>query len=143
QNIFDFGRGHLAVVVVIQIAVDATLVATVSDVQMHADRNAQAQGLLVHLCQKAHCASGGEAGKFVMGWSDTMRMPCWERSFTNCSASRPAWSGSTSNSGQILLVTISDNGVRPSAACQISVATSLSVKKVESTADIIIISPPM
>jgi hypothetical protein len=38
--------------------------------------------------------------------------------------------------------TISDSGVRPSAACQIVEATSLSVKNVESAADITIISPP-
>ncbi len=72
-----------------------------------------------------------------------MRMPCWQRSFTNCSASREAWLGSTSNSGQILWVTIADNGVHPSAACHIKVAISFRVKKVESTADMIIISPPI
>src|SRR5579864_2308732 len=38
---------------------------------------------------------------------------------------------------------MSDSGVQPSAACQITVATWFSVKKVESTADMIIISPPM
>src|SRR5262249_55368058 len=45
-------------------------------------------------------------------------------------------------SWQIFCSTISDSGVCPSADCQIRVATSLSVKNVESTADMIIISPP-
>src|SRR5580700_6393686 len=108
---------------------------------MHADGNAQPEGLLIHFRQQAHAASEGDAG--VMGFSETRRTPCCARSLTNCSASRPACSASTSNSGQILLATISDNGVYPSAACQITVATSFRVKKVESTADIIIISPPM
>jgi hypothetical protein len=40
------------------------------------------------------------------------------------------------------LVTISESGVCPSAACQIVVATSFKVKKVESVADMTIISPP-
>src|SRR5271170_4761891 len=143
QNTCDLGSRHLAVIVVIQIAVDAALVATIGDVEVHADGDAQPQRLLVHLRQKAHAASGGEAAEFVMGCSDTRRIPCCESSLTNCSTSCPAWSGSTSNSGQILLATISDNEVRPSAACHITVATSLRVKKVESTADMIIISPPM
>ena len=39
-------------------------------------------------------------------------------------------------------VTISESDVRPSAACQTTVATGFRVKKVESTADMIIISPP-
>src|SRR5580693_9232260 len=141
QHVFDLGRGHLSVVVVIQIAVNATLIATVGDVQMHADWDTEPQRLLVHLRQQAHRASGGVGEG--MGCSETRRMPCCDRSLTNCSASCPASAGSTSNSGQILRATISDNGVRPSAACHIKVATSLSVKKVESTADMIIISPPM
>src|ERR1700692_1917499 len=69
-------------------------------------------------------------------------MPCWESSSTNRSAPRCACSRSTSNSSQTLPATISDSGVRPSAACQIVEATSLSVKNVESAADITIISPP-
>ena len=74
QHVFDLGRGHLAVVVVIQIAVNATLVATVGDVEMHADRDAEPQRLLIHLRQKAHRASGG--GGEGMGCSETRRMPC-------------------------------------------------------------------
>src|ERR1700674_342281 len=76
QNVFDLGRRHLAMVVVIHIAVNATLVATIGDVKMHTDRNAEPQRLLIHLREKAHAASGGEAGEFVMGCADTMRMPC-------------------------------------------------------------------
>src|ERR1700731_1112456 len=142
EDVFDFGRGHLAVIVVIEVAVDAAFVAPISNVQMHAERNAEAERLLIHLRQKAHraTAAGGES---MMGCADMVRMPCWQRSSTNCSASRLAWSGSTSNSGQIWPFTMLDNGVRPSAACQINVAISLRVKKVESTADMIIISPPM
>src|SRR5580692_2220527 len=141
ENVQNLGRGHLAVIVMIEIAMNAPFIATVSDVEMHADGNAQPERLLIHLGQKTHAASGGDAA--VMGFSETRRMPCWARSFTNISASRPACSASTSNSRQILLATISDNAVQPSAACQITEATSFSVKKVESTADMIIISPPI
>ena len=52
-----------------------------------------------------------------------------------------ASSGLTSNCSHTVLRTISRNGVRPSAACQIAVATSFSVKKVESSEFITIISP--
>src|ERR1700693_5979331 len=69
-------------------------------------------------------------------------MPCCESSSTNRSAPRCACSRSTSNSSQTLPATIFASGVRPSAACQIVEATSLSVKNVESAADITIISPP-
>src|ERR1700693_2047658 len=69
-------------------------------------------------------------------------MPCCESSSTTRPAPRCACSRSTSNSSQTLPATISDSGVRPSAACQIVEATSLSVKNVESAADITIISPP-
>src|ERR1700693_2704105 len=69
-------------------------------------------------------------------------MPYCESSSTKRSAPRAALSGSTSNSRQTLPARISESGVRPSAACQIVEATSFSVKKVESAADITIISPP-
>ncbi len=83
----------------------------------------------------------GFVGGRNTGFSETSRMPCFESSVMNSSASRSACSCSTSYSWQILAA-IFDNGVCPSAACHIRVATPSSVKKVESAADIIIISPP-
>src|SRR5579863_5133012 len=66
QNVFDLGSGHLAMIVVIQIAVDATFVTTISNVEMNAERNAEDQRLLIHLRQKAHRTSGA-GGELAMG----------------------------------------------------------------------------
>ena len=40
EDRLDFGGGHLAVVVVIEIAVDAALVAAVGEIELHRERNA-------------------------------------------------------------------------------------------------------
>ena len=77
-----------------------------------------------------------------MGAPETTKIPCFESSSIKCSVSERATSGSTSNWEHTVRSTISETRVRPSAACQIAVATSFSVKNVESTADITIISPP-
>ena len=44
QYIFSFGSSHLAHIVVLQIAVNTTLVAAISDVEMASPREAQSQG---------------------------------------------------------------------------------------------------
>lgn len=55
QQVLDFGGGHLAVVVVIEIAVHALLVAAVGEIELHAERNAQLQCPVAHLLQqRAH-----------------------------------------------------------------------------------------
>ncbi len=141
EHIDDFRRRHLAMIVVIEVAMHAALIAAVGDIEVNADGQTQVQRFLIHLGEKAHWRSG-EPEESSRGWCDTSRMPCCESSSTKRSAPRCACSRSTSNSWQILPATISDSGVRPSAACQIAEATSLSVKKVESAADITIISPP-
>ena len=141
ENALDLRGCHFPVIVVIEIAVDAALVAAIGDVEMHADRDAQLQGFLIHLIHQAHSASVGLADGLSIGSSEISRIPWRDNSSTNCSVSRRAESGSTSNSRQTFS-TISASEVWPSAACQMMVATSFNVKNVESTADIIIISPP-
>src|SRR5438067_9321866 len=103
-------------VVVVEIAVHAALVAAVGDVEVHAEGNSELQGALVHLLHQGHAAS-------PMGRSETSRIPCFESSSTNCSASERATPGSTSNWLHTLRSMISERGVRPSAACHIAVAT--------------------
>src|SRR5262249_22390027 len=107
----------------VEIAVHTPLIAPVSDVEMNTQGHTHAERLLIHLNQEAHTASG-KLLTLEMGWSETRRIPCLERSSTNCSASLAARAGSTSNSEQIRSETICDNAVWPSAACQIMVATS-------------------
>src|SRR5208337_4513051 len=75
------------------------------------------------------------------GLSETTRIPCSASSRTKASASLRASVGSTSNSGQIFCATMSSSEVAPSAACQIIVPNSFRLKRVESRADMIIISP--
>src|ERR1035437_4526517 len=141
EHIGDFRRRHLAMIVMVQVAMHAALIAAVGDIEVNAERQAQLQCFLIHISQKAHRLSG-DAEESISGLSDTSRMPCWESSSAKRSAPRCACSGSTSNSWQILPTRVSDRGVLPSAACQITEATSLRVKKVESAVDITIISPP-
>src|SRR5262249_54884068 len=55
QHVLDLGERHLTVIIVIEIAVDAPLVAAVRDVELHAERDAQAERLGAHLLhQRAH-----------------------------------------------------------------------------------------
>src|ERR1700733_10018196 len=137
---FDFDGGHLAVVIVVEVAVDAVLVAAVGEIKLHAERNAQPQRPVAHfLHQHAHlclcrssgdCASTGASG-LAIGSSEISKMPCWARSLASTSASRMASSGCTSNSEQMRRLTISWSGVAPSAACQRMVAVGFSVNSVE------------
>ena len=61
QNIFDLGGGHLAVIIVIQIAMNAAFVTAIRDVEMDPQGNSQFEGALVHLLHQAHAASTGPA----------------------------------------------------------------------------------
>ena len=54
EHVLDLGRGHLAFVVVIEIAMNAAFVAAVGDVEVNAEGNAQLHRLIVHLDQQAH-----------------------------------------------------------------------------------------
>ena len=56
EHVFDFGGGHLAVIVVIEITMHAALVAAIRDVQMHGEGHAQIERLLAHLAHQAHRA---------------------------------------------------------------------------------------
>src|SRR5206468_9333699 len=66
EQIFDLGRGHFAVVVVVEIAVDAPLIAAVSNVQLDAQGDAQFERSCAHFLHQAH----------DIGSSETFRMPC-------------------------------------------------------------------
>jgi hypothetical protein len=63
QNAFDFGGGHLAFVVVIEITMHAALVAAIGDVDVNAERNTERHRLFVHFHEQAHFASTGP-GRF-------------------------------------------------------------------------------
>ena len=49
EDVLDFRRGHLAVVVVIQVAVDAALVAPVGEIEVHRQRNAGVERPIPHV----------------------------------------------------------------------------------------------
>ena len=53
EQMLDLGRGHLPVIVMIEIAVHAALVAAVSEVELHAERNVARQRFFGHLLQKS------------------------------------------------------------------------------------------
>src|ERR1039458_6015527 len=120
---------------------NAALVAAVGDVQVHAERHAAIQRALSELLHQAHCPAPLPSGFGLIGSSEIRMIPWLAKSLTKLSASFRASTGSISNSAQILLATISCNGVLPSADCQIMVPTGLRVNSVESLADMIIISP--
>ena len=44
----DFRGGHLSVIVVVEVAMDAALVAAIGQIQLHAERNVQFEGLGGH-----------------------------------------------------------------------------------------------
>ena len=50
----NFHQGHFATVVVFEIAMFAALVATIGEIEMHAQGKAQAQRLGIQLLQQAH-----------------------------------------------------------------------------------------
>ena len=51
EQVLDFGGGHFAVVVVIQIAVDTPFIASVGHVQLNAQRDVQPERLSNHFRQ--------------------------------------------------------------------------------------------
>src|SRR5581483_11409879 len=73
QHIPDFPGGHLSMIVVVEVAVHASLVAAIGDIQMNSQGDTKLQGALVHLLQQGHAASS-------MGESESTRMPCFESS---------------------------------------------------------------
>src|SRR5580698_8950878 len=126
----DLSGGHLAVIVMIEIAVNALLVAAVSKIQLRRERDAQALCPVAHLLQqRAHgCVCSREGVPLpVIGCSETTSMPCWARFSASASASRIASSGWTTNSVQMRRSTISSSGVAPSAACHKIVAVGFIV----------------
>src|SRR5215475_12817004 len=119
---FDLGGGHLAVVVMVQIAVDAAFVAAIGNIELNSHRNIEAQGLRLQLHHQLAHRTPPADGAVTIGCSDTSRIPWLASSRARISASCSASCGATSNSGQILCLTISSSGVAPSAACQMMVA---------------------
>ena len=83
KHSLDLGGGHLAVIVMIQIAVNAAFVAAVSDIEMNRHGHAQIQGPLAHFLHQAHAASVGAAEEALSGISETIKMPWLESSSTN------------------------------------------------------------
>src|SRR5256885_14625443 len=49
EKFLDFRGSHLSVIIVVEIAMDTSLVAAISQVQLHAERNVQLEGLGGHL----------------------------------------------------------------------------------------------
>ena len=149
EDALDFPGRHLPMILMIEITMPAALVAAVSDVHMNAQRHSVHQRLVVHLMQQAHRLPGspdrsldGTGATVPNGSSETSKIPWAASSRTNWFASAEASSEVTLNCGQTSRVTISSSGVTPSAACQITLATSFKVKKVESRTDITIVSAP-
>src|SRR5215470_2288509 len=100
--------GHLAVIVMVKVAVNAALVATVGHVKVHAEWHPRIQRPLSDLFHQVHRGPPltGFAGAMI-GSPETSIMPWPAKSFTKLSASRAASSGSTSNCAQIFCSTIS------------------------------------
>ena len=73
----DLRRGHLAVIVVVEITMNALFVAAIGQVQLHAERNPQSKRLGAHLLhQGAHFGScpGGERSERFVGESTECRV---------------------------------------------------------------------
>src|SRR5208282_1106329 len=143
HKMFDLRRRHLAVIVVIEITMDAALVAAISQVDLNAERDIPGQRFVRHLLHElAHRASPAGGFRLVsIGVSESCMISWRANSRARFSASCRATPGSTSNSGQMRRATISSSGVVPSADCQRMVAVRFRVKRVESRPDMIIISP--
>jgi hypothetical protein len=54
EGVLDFGGGHLAVIVVIEITMHAALVAAIGDVHVHGDGHAQVKCFLAYISHQAH-----------------------------------------------------------------------------------------
>src|SRR6202008_123371 len=119
----DFRRGHLAVIVVIEITMNAPFVASIGQVDLNAERNVKPQRLRGYLFEKAaHRGSPGGEFRCGIGCSETCRISWLASSRARVSASCSASARSTSNSGQMRRSTISSSGVAPSADCHRIVA---------------------
>ena len=70
EHSLDLGRGHLAVVVVVKIAVHAAFVAAIGDIEMNGDGDAKVEGFLTGFDHQAHAEAWGAKGR-----SETSRMP--------------------------------------------------------------------
>jgi hypothetical protein len=142
EQVLDLRGGHLAMVVVIEIAVHTALVAAVGQIELDAERDVQLQRLIRHLLQQsAHRDSPAPGLRGGIGSSEICRISWLANSRARDSASCNASAGSTSNSRQMRSSTISSSGVVPSADCHKMVAVLFKVKSVESRPDMIIISP--
>ncbi len=54
EQVLDLGRGHFAVVVVVQVTVDTPLIAAVGDVHLDAQRDAHFERFRAHFLHQAH-----------------------------------------------------------------------------------------
>jgi hypothetical protein len=75
STLLDFGGGHLAVIVMVQIAVNAAFIAAVGDIEMNIHGHTQIQGPLAHFLHQGHAASIGAAEQALNGISETIKMP--------------------------------------------------------------------
>ena len=68
EHVHDLGRAHLAVIVVVQVAVDAALVAAVRHIELDAQRHARLERPFVHfLPSECPCALLGRRCGAAMG----------------------------------------------------------------------------
>src|SRR5271156_4048693 len=135
HQVFDLFVAHFAQVIVIEVAMDAALVAAPGNVEVNAERDAELDRLGVEVLEdSAHARS------CPMGWSASRRIPSCASCSTSSTASRYAVSASISNSDTRARATISRSGVAPSAALQMSVALGFRLKTLESLTDMMTIS---
>src|ERR1700726_2899871 len=101
----DLHGGHFAVIVVIEVTVNALLVATIGEIELRAERDTQPQGSLAHLqhqgAPRFSCSEALATSFCEIGCSEIKRMPWLARFSANSSASRIASSGFTSNVEQM------------------------------------------
>ena len=96
EHVLDFGGGQLAVIVVIEIAVHAALVAAVGEIELHRQRHAVLERAVPDLLhQDAHavaCRDDG-ASPSVIGRSEVRSTPSAASAARSSDASRSAVSG--------------------------------------------------
>ena len=143
QQILDLRGRHLPMIFMIQIAMHASLVAPVGQIQLHAQWDSQLQRLGAHFChQLAHRVPLAALAACATGFSETIKIPC--------SASSPPTLGILQTCLLRHLKLFAHflrhnffERVRAVRRFQIAVATSFRVNNVESIADMIIISSPI
>src|SRR3954469_9415854 len=97
EQVLDLRCGHLAVILMVEIAMNASLVTAVSQIHLHAERDILRQGLLGHLLQQSTHRDSPPAGfSGTIGCSDIRRIPWPASSRARVSASRSASDASTS-----------------------------------------------